>query len=97
MGSPLGNIGSGINQNPINSSVARAMNFASVAASGIPSTSLITATAQMTHAGGLQNGGLVGSLGPGLSTGISMGGNSSLEADLPKVIPDYHCSVIIQN
>jgi len=98
MGSPLGHIGSGIGQHPINSSAARAMNFASVAASGIPPSNLSTATAQLTHTGGVQNGGLVGSLGTGLSSS-SLGGKglceSSLEAELPKVILvlSKHCLI----
>lgn len=68
------------------SSVARAMNFASVAASGASSSTISTATAQMSQSQVNGNGGgIVGSLG----SIVSMGGKglqeSSPESDIPKV------------
>ena len=83
---------SGSNHILTGSNVARAMNFASVAASGISSSSLSTTSAQITQAGGLQNGGVgvnvVGSLVPGLltSTGGKAVVDSMVDSDVPKVI-----------
>ena len=90
-GVPMSHSGTSLNMNPLlsGSSVARAMNFASVAASGISSSTLSTATAQMTQASGLQNGngGLVGSLGPGLIGSLSSKGiaEALLDSEMPKV------------